>query len=276
MGEQDQAQMERLVQSIIESPKYRSVSHELIRNIGLRELAVRRNLKEAIKTTKNKLHQVAGAYLDSKPQYDLWSTTVASAIQSDDHDQLRRVCREIMAHHASTRERLAILDSFYMTTLADLQPVRSVLDVACGFNPLAIPWMPLETDTRYYACDVYDDMIAFLNTFFRLTGVNGKATTCDLVASPPREAVDVALVLKVLPPLERLSKNSGLQVLRAINASYMLVSFPAQSLGGRDKRMVENYEEWFLSLAEMEGWQIERFVFPTELVFRVEKGESGP
>src|SRR6185369_15725969 len=147
-------------------------------------------LKEAIKATKNKLHQVAGAYLDARLPYDEWLALLTAAaaderrttnderptanddealsnsVLSTQSSALAQACRDIMRHHASTRERLPILESFYTTTLASLGPVRSVLDLACGLNPLALPWMPIAPDASYYACDIYADMIAFLNGFF--------------------------------------------------------------------------------------------------------------
>jgi 16S rRNA (guanine(1405)-N(7))-methyltransferase len=177
-----------------------------------------------------------------------------------------------MQHHASTRERAAILGAFYAETLAGLPPIRSVLDVACGLNPLARPWMPLAPDAAYYACDIYTDMIAFLNDYLRIAGVRGQAEVCDLAGDPPGQPVDLAPVLKALPPLEQLDKRAGLNLLRALNAKYLLVSFPARSLGGRDKGMVEHYADRFLALAAAAGWPVERFEFATELAFRVRKG----
>ena len=260
------------MRSVAESPKYRAVSEDLVRRIGLRELAARRSLKEAIKATRNKLHQVAGAYLDGRPDYAAWAAQLAAA-QGDDR-RLRQASLEIMRHHASTRERAGILETFYTTTLAGLPPIGSVLDLACGLNPLARPWMPLAADTTYYACDIYADMVAFLNDYFGIAGVPGQAQVCDLVDGPPRQPVDLALVLKVLPPLEQLDKRAGLNLLRALNARYLLVSFPARSLGGRDKGMVEHYAGRFLALAAAEGWPVERFEFATELAFRVRKGDG--
>jgi 16S rRNA (guanine(1405)-N(7))-methyltransferase len=278
-----------LIASVHSSSKYAAISEATIRSIGLRELAVRRNLKEAIKATKNKLHQVAGAYLDARLPYDEWLALLGAAAADDERrttnddealsnsvlgtqsSALAQACREIMRHHASTRERLPILESFYATTLASLGPVRSVFDLACGLNPLALPWMPLAPDTRYYACDIYADMIAFLNGFFAHTGIRGQARVCDLAAGAPDEQVDLALVLKALPPLDQQAKHAGRDLLRALNARHILVSFPARSLGGRGKGMAENYEQRFRALADAEGWSIERFVFPTELAFLVRK-----
>jgi 16S rRNA (guanine(1405)-N(7))-methyltransferase len=279
-----------LVAAVRSSSKYATIGEELVRSIGLRELAARRNLKEAIKATKNKLHQIAGAYVDGRLPYDEWLVLLGSArdvrrgeeemgraADGDDsqfsilNSQFQQACQAIMRHHASTRERLPILQEFYATTLASLGPLRSVLDLACGLNPLALPWMPLAPGALYYACDIYADMMAFLNQFFALAGVRGQARVCDLVAAPPREAADLALVLKALPPLDQQAKHAGRDLLRALNARHILVSFPAHSLGGRGKGMAENYELRFRHLADAEGWSIQRFVFPTELAFLVRK-----
>jgi 16S rRNA (guanine(1405)-N(7))-methyltransferase len=278
-----------LIQAVQSSQKYAAIDEALIRSIGLRELAARRNLKEAVKATKNKLHQVAGAYLDARLPYNEWLALLETAVAGDErrttnderrttnddeslpNSKLYQACLEIMRHHASTRERLPILERFYATTLAALAPVRSVIDLACGLNPLALPWMPLAPDARYYACDIYADMIAFLNGFFALAGVHGQARICDLAAGAPDEPADLALVLKALPPLEQQAKHAGRDLLRALKARHILVSFPAHSLGGRGKGMAENYEQRFRALADAEGWAIERFMFPTELAFLVRK-----
>jgi 16S rRNA (guanine(1405)-N(7))-methyltransferase len=268
MGDPQQARLDELVSAVLESQKYHMVSVDLVRRIGLRELAARRNLKEAVKATRNKLHQVAGAYFDARPDYAAWSAQLAAGAREN---RLRQTCLAIMERHASTRERLGILDSFYTTALAGLPPIRSVLDVACGLNPLAIPWMPLAPDCAYYACDIYADMMAFLNDFFQHAGVHGQAQVCDLVDAPPGQQVDLALVLKALPPLEQIDKRAGLNLPRALNATYLLVSFPARSLGGRDKGMVEHYASRFLALAAAEAWPVERFEFASELTFLVQK-----
>jgi 16S rRNA (guanine(1405)-N(7))-methyltransferase len=176
-----------------------------------------------------------------------------------------------MRHHASTRERLPILDSFYNTVFEALPPIASVLDVACGLNPLAIPWMPLAPGATYTACDLYADMIDFLNGFFRLAGIDGRAQVCDLISGPPRQRADLALVLKTLPTLDQIARDAGRDLLRALDTPYMLVSFPARSLGGRDKRMAEHYAERFEALVGAEGWQAERCEFAAELAFLVRK-----
>src|SRR5437667_12248530 len=113
-------ELNSLVNAVLASPKYRSVYKELIRHIGAQELPKRHNLKEAVKETKNKLHQIAGAYLDSRGNYTVWLNELKMAAQSGKRDYLLDVCAKIMSYHASTRERLPILDQFYTEIFAYL------------------------------------------------------------------------------------------------------------------------------------------------------------
>ena len=257
--------LEQLVQAVRESAKYRHVSEELIRRLGVRELARRRNLKEAIKETKNTLHQVAGAYLDNTPRYadGLARLTADPA----GHDALTRM----MAQHASTRERLPHLSDFYSTLFADLPPLRSILDLACGLNPLALPWMGLPPDVRYDAYDLYGDMMAFLNEFFRLSHPNAAAHAADVITHPPTQQADLALILKFLPVLEQTERGLTLDWLRCLPAPILIVTFPTRSLGGRGRGMAENYEARFSALIQQTDWRVERFLFPNELAFRIHK-----
>ena len=129
--------------------------------------------------------------------------------------------------------------SFTAQYLSELPQVNSVLDVACGLNPLAIPWMPLQPGAQYHACDIYTDMIRFIQAFTDLLPVKGVAKVCDVSAALPSQKVDLALVLKTIPCLEQIDKNAGQRLLDGLQAKYLLVSFPAKSLGGRNKGMLE-------------------------------------
>src|SRR5579871_1078624 len=176
-----------------------------------------------------------------------------------------------MAEHASTRERLPFLADFYRITLAEIAPVTSVLDLACGLNPLAIPWMPLTPQAHYTAYDIYGDSMAFLDGQIRRFGLQGGAEARDVAADPPAQEADLALVLKFWPILEQMRKGAGIELLRALRARYLLVSFPTRSLGGRGKGMAENYEARFRESLQEERWRLQRFEFPAELCFLVEK-----
>jgi 16S rRNA (guanine(1405)-N(7))-methyltransferase len=261
--------LSKLVDAVLQSPKYRRVSVDLIRGIGARELAKRRPLKETIKATKNMLHQVGAAYQGSRIDYEAGLAALREAARSGDEGEWRAACARVMRQHASTRERLAILDRFHATVLADVAPIRSVLDIACGLHPLSIAWMPLTPDAEYRAYDIYGDMVDFLNEFLALHRRPGRATAVDVTQLRSTPKVDVAFVLKSLPCLEQIESGATLRLLEAIRADHLLISFPVHSLGGKSKGMVYHYEGRFRELTAGKSWQVERFEFPSELVFRV-------
>lgn len=267
----DDDTLNELVDTILSSSRYKEVAPSLVHAIAKQELAKRRNLKEAVKATKNKLHQVSGAYLDSRENYAAWLRELREAISSGDPEYLRVRCREIMRHHASTRERLPILDQFYAEIFVHLPPVQSLLDIACGLHPLAIPWMPLAKDARYLACDIQREMMIFLQGWFDLSNRQGSAQLCDVLSTLPTHKVDVALLLKTIPCLEQVDKTVGIRLLQAIQADYLVISYPAQSLGGKNKGMVDYYKNHFRELVAHEAWKITMLTFPSELVFVVEK-----
>ncbi len=262
-------QIEQLIDSILASSKYKSIDSDFVKYIGIQELTRRHNLKEAIKATKNKLHQVGAAYQDSPPHYSFWLNELKQASLAGNRELFLDRSRGIMGHHSSTRERLPILEQFYCTILADLAPINSVIDIACGLHPLSVPWMPLSEHAQYYAYDIYRDMIDFLNEYMTLLPVQGYGKVCNVLHYCPAQKVDVAFILKAIPCLEQVDKSAGLRLLESINADHLVVSFPARSLGGKKKGMVSNYEASFYELVANKTWSIQRFAFPSELVFLV-------
>jgi len=264
-------QLEQLVKTVLKSSKYRNVCEDLIKNIGVRELSKRQNVKTAIKATKNKLHQIGGAYFLKKPVYGAWLEKLRIAKGSGDKDLFRKACAETMSCHYSTRERLDILDLFYTRIFSLLPPVHSIMDVACGFHPLSIPWMPISEGVKYYAYDVYTDMITFLNEFMIINKTQGLAEVRDVIQHTPRTRTDLAFILNTIPCLEQIEKSAGLKVLESLNANFLVVSFPVKTLGGREKDMRKHYEARFNELTKEKDWDIQRLEFKSELVFIITK-----
>jgi len=280
-----EGELDALVSKVLASAKYRAILPDLVRSIARRELLAAKSAKEADRAVRKKLHQVAASCLEGQMRYDDWLAEILAARGGEEAgaveltsgtspgaaggDALRQVCRAVMAHHASTRERLPILDGFYTRALQGIDPPRSVLDLACGLNPLAIPWMPLAPGARYVACDVYRDLTDFLAGAMPLLGVSGKAEWRDVVYDPPDEEFDLALLLKALPGLEHIDSEAGRRLMERLSARHLLVSYPVASLGGRDKGMVAHYDAHMRALLAGRGWQVERVLFRTELVYRI-------
>jgi 16S rRNA (guanine(1405)-N(7))-methyltransferase len=264
-------QLEELISLVKASDKYASISPDLIREIGAKELIKRRNLKEAVKETRNKLHQVGSAFQEKLIPYAAWLDEVANLPADFKDEQVKETLKRQMSMHASTAERLSILPHFFSDALGSIAPLHSILDLACGFNPLCLPWIPAAADVEYTACDIYADMTDYLNQYYEHFKINGSAFVCDLTQSVPQTSVQVALLLKTIPTLDQLDKHAAKRLLTSLNAKYILASFPSHSLGGKSKGMLQNYETRFSQLVEGESWKITKMEFTGELAFLIEK-----
>ncbi|HOE35356.1 MAG: hypothetical protein GX415_00100 [Chloroflexi bacterium] len=258
--------LETLVRAICRNSKYAQIIPSLVERVASEELEKRGDIRTALKTARTRLHQVTGAFLAPEINYTKWED-ILNTIPADDEPAWQDYCTRLMRLHNSTAERLPYIGHFFKTCLAEISPVHSVLDLACGLNPLAQPWMPLSPDFVYYACDVVLPMLDFLNRFFNQRNITGNALPCDLSACVPRQQVQVAFLLKTLPCLDQLDKTLGARLLAEINAEHILISYPARSLGGREKGMRQTYAHQFAQLTQNTSFKVRGFEFPNELVF---------
>ncbi|MHC5079854.1 MAG: class I SAM-dependent methyltransferase, partial [Planctomycetota bacterium] len=192
MSPEEDSPLDRLVLAVLKSRKYRTVCPDFIRRLGVQELEKRKTWNQAVKAVKTKLHQVGGAFLDEPVDFRTLRETLKSTSREKGTGALRSVFTELMGSHASTRERLAILEPFYSTLFAGISPPRHILDIACGLHPLGIPWMSLPPPTLYTAYDIYGDLVDFLETAFDLLPVQGEAQVCDVIHLRPPPTADTA------------------------------------------------------------------------------------
>lgn len=263
--------LEQLVRQVQNFSKYSQISPDLIRSLLVKELAKRPGAKEAVKATRNKLHQVGTAYQDKPLPYANWMAHLTTLPDDLTSPAVHDFLLSVLPAHSSTRERLGILPVFFKECLANLGEVDSIVDIACGLNPFCIPWMPLKPGFTYFACDIFSDMVDFLNAFFEHFHIRGQAAKIDVTRAVPDTTAELALVLKTIPCLEQIDKDAGRRLLFELRSPNLLVSFPARSLGGRSKGMLQNYELHFRELVSGQPWRITRFEFPGELAFLVQK-----
>lgn len=271
-AEGNEALVQQVAAQVQQSRKYRTVLPDLIAQLARAELAKGRSVKEAVKATKNQLHQSAAAYQARAMPYDAWLADLTRLHDQGDESAWRQGLRQIMAHHASTQERLPILEQFYAQVFAHLPPVRTVLDIACGLNPLALPWMPLAPDAHYLAWDIFADQIDFLNRFFALAHLPAHAQQVDALSPHtwpplPQEPLDLAILLKTIPCLEQMDPAAGQRLLDRLPARHLLISFPVTSLGGRQKGMRQHYEARFTRLLADRSWVYKKLPVDQELVY---------
>jgi 16S rRNA (guanine(1405)-N(7))-methyltransferase len=264
------SELEQIVAAVRSSKKYRTLCAGTVRRLAAVELQQAGNTKQAIKATKRRLHQVYGAFERGIDYEDLYGR-MENAYRGGSLARIREVCQEAMALHSSTRERLPLLDHFYPALWQVTGLPRSILDPGCGLNPLALPWMAVPNLARYIALDIDAARVDFLDRFLVLAGLPPLARCQDVLVDPPADQVDVALLLKMSPSLERQQAGATLALVDQLNAPWVVVSYAVRSLTGRGKGMVGHYGQQFRQWAGQRGWSVQELAFDTELVFVVDR-----
>jgi 16S rRNA (guanine(1405)-N(7))-methyltransferase len=269
--------LDSIVAAVASAKKYRALCDATIGRVAERERAAQpgADLKTVVKATKRRLHQVYGAF-EQQVDYEAAWLGLHAAYTGGADAEIRVGCRHVMRLHHSTRERLPILDRFYADLWAVTGKPRSILDLGCGLNPLSLPWMGLEAGCRYIPLDIDRERIHFLNRYLILAGLSPLARCQDVLVRPPDDPVDVALLLKMSPTLERQEPGATARLLEALPAAWAAVSFAVKSLGGREKGMPATYQQGFLALAETRRWAVTRLGFGSELVFVVQCNQPRP
>jgi 16S rRNA (guanine(1405)-N(7))-methyltransferase len=259
-----------IVERVRRSSRYRDVDRVLLDRLAAEELPRARNVEDAVKRVKRRLHQAVGAYRGAADAERVLAP-IRAAWTGDLADlAFRAACATALARHASTAERLPHLDRFF-GPIWELTggPPRTLLDLGCGLGPLSLPWMGLAPDAMYRACDADRRSLAVVEGFLSLVSQPAAVDARDVVASgPPPERVDVALLLKLVPLLDRQDPLAASRCLGSLDAAHAVVSFPARSLGGRQRGMETTYRRRLDDLvAELGIREVREASVPSELVF---------
>jgi 16S rRNA (guanine(1405)-N(7))-methyltransferase len=262
--------LEALVAEVTKGPKYALIDPLLVRKIAAEEATRQPKIALAVKSTRTRLHQLVGAYYDKPSTYTQMHVLLKN-LPDFSPEALKTFALQAMPLHASTAERLPFIADFYRVSLQKLGPIRSVLDLGCGLNPLSIPFLPLAEGFTYEATDVLLPLLDFLNAYFGKISVQGKASVLDLSSQIPQQEVDLVIMLKLIPLLDQIDKGITPKLLQGLKAKALLISFPLKSLGGRGKGMQATYQKRFEALTTGLDAKIDEYLFPNELVYLIRK-----
>ena len=265
----EESDLEKVVAAVKESRKYGDTSEETIRQLAVEAVKQHKRPKAAIKAVRKRLHSIMAPYLGD-PDYVATSAALATAFATGEEDAVKEIWRGALESQLSTRERLPIMEEFYAQIFQVTGVPLRLLDIACGLNPMAFPWMGLPDTVEYFAYDIHEPRIDFLNHYFRLQGLAPLARVQDIALTKPAETADVALFLKEMPRFERNYPGSGRDLLLDLPVNYLVVSFPTVSThGGRS--LINRYRQFFAELVTGQEWPVEELMFDGEMVFIAEK-----
>ena len=223
---------------LLQSKKYRGVCPDTVRRIWDDCRQRYKKPRDADRAAREALHGITGAFLTpQEAQHLAWDMQAWFVSKTD------AGLERMLSRHASTRERLPLtrMDALYAKLFETTGRPRSVLDLACGINPVYLGARGIRTT----GVDISGEAVAVVNAFGSNYGLPVDAVCADLLCGGlPRDRHDVALLFKALPLLERQQAGAAARVMGGVNAGYLVVSFPTRSLGGKNVGMAAHYTQW--------------------------------
>ena len=206
--------------------------------------------KDMEKAVREKLHGITSAF------NELGGDVQRAVAELDTNDVA--ALTEILKRHASTRERLPLsaMDALYAKIFETTGRPASILDLACGLNPVYL--------LHRFDCDVVGVDISKSCVSLIPNGVWGDLLCENAI---PQERFHIALLFKILPLLERQKAGSATEIMNAVNAEYLVVTFPTRTLGGRNVGMEDNYTAWMEAHMPENRTVAARFTTENELYY---------
>ncbi len=243
-GAHPSAAEQELLRALRATRKYGRVHPGVLGRVARRSLATR-GRRDALKAAKRSLHELAGAFLDADSSRR--AERLVRSMADAGAEERRTVCRAVLGLHASSAERMPVMEELYeriWQAAADARgvprsaPVR-LLDLACGLGPFALPWMGLAPGSSYRGVDADGRVVDLARTALPYLEAPELREPPEVEVGDVLEpaaapgGIDVVVMLKTLPTLERLAPGAGVDLVRRLTAPVVVITTATGSLGGR-------------------------------------------
>lgn len=249
------------------SRKYRQlgIPKATLRDLVEKNLRLADNPRQLDKVLRHKLHNLVAPYLGDPDYTD--KVNALSGLPRELHSPaMMEWCKSILNTHASTRERLPIQQAFYKEIFNLTGTPGVILDLACGMNPFALPWMGLPTDAQYYAFDLHQPRTHLITAFLAHIGQPGTAHHQDILVDPPQIDADVIFFFKEAHRFERRERGASRRFFNQLSTRWLLVSLPTHSLSGQ-RSMLESDRHLIYEACVDRDWKVSELLFDSEIVF---------
>lgn len=256
-----------LISRLGASRKYRGleIPPATLRDLVEKTMRTHSDLRMVEKIVRRKLHNLVAPYLGD-PQYAETQQTLLNLPRDLHSPALMKWCLDLLNSHVSTRERIPIQQTFYHQIFKLTGTPSVVLDLACGLNPFALPWMGLPSDARYYAYDLHQPRIQLVNAFLQHVNQAGSAHHQDILVEPPGIKADVVFFFKEAHRFDQREHGVNRAFFNRLNTRWLLVSLPTISLSGQ-RSMIEGNRRLLAEACAGRDWQVSELLFDSELVF---------
>ena len=251
--------MESIISEIKHKPELKDLPDSLIEKtlkecLSKNKIHISSSAKERkiiIKEVRSQLRRYAGQYVSKSNLKKRISLISQNKIP------------ELLKEHTSTRER-AVDYNEIKNIISKVNP-KSILDLGCGLNPLAIA----NRNILYHAYDIKEEDLNIVREYFKRENIKGDVHNIDLREAISFPKVDLCIIFKVLDILGDNRNKTAKRLLTDIEANTLLISFATRTLSG--KPMNSPYRILFEKILNDLKYHYEVKRMKQELIYIIEK-----
>lgn len=212
-----------------------------------------KNQKPIIKEVRAKLREYVGRFQKTS------STTKRKKLLAN------KSIQDLLKTHSSTKERLNEYNTLF--NLIKKQNPKSILDLACGINPIALAQEFPEI--TYTAIDINSVDLQTVQSYFKSHKVHGTTKQADIRTLKTFPETDLTLLLKILDIIETRGHKIAERIITSIKSETIIVSFATRTLSGKPMRVPRR--NWFENILQQNNLTFKTKQISNEIFYVIEK-----
>ena len=200
-----------------------------------------------------------------RPMYGLFLNKDTSKIK----EMLKKGAKgikDILFMHVSSGERMKFYEEFYKRIFEVTGKPESIIDIACGLNPMSFEMMDLPKTTKYIALELNQNDADNINQFFSIWKMNGEAFKHDITKEPIRYKADIAFAFKIFDIIDNKIVE---RIINEIDVKWIAASFSTKTVSRSNMRFKRR--AGFQKMLRRIGLKYQTIEFENEIVYLIRK-----
>lgn len=158
--------------------------------------------------------------------------------------------------HKSSKDRIKIYPILYQEIFKITGKPKSILDLACGLNPLSYKYLGCKPE--YIASELSIKDCENIQAYFDKNKIDGKTIPLDLTQDNEYPNVDVTFLFAAFDTVEENGHKLAEKIIKSLKSKYVVVSFSTKTISNRKmnypqrgwiERMLKRIEKSYVKLS---------------------------
>lgn len=268
--------IQEILRQIKENKKYKNLADSIVKKEiqkYLKSNKIKKITKQDIKNIRSKLHKFYSSFQTKKKNKKYqYLSQLNPGLDNEEN------ANNLLSMTISTKERINDYKEIYKQIFKITGPPETIIDLGSGLNPLSYSYMNLKKLT-YYAYDINEEDINFLNEFFqimKIQGLDGKARIMDIRDSKEifdLPSSDVVLLFKIIDLINQSEKNykTSEKLIKQLlpKTKFIIASFATKTI--TRKKMNYPNRKWFELMLKRNHLKFKTISISNEIFYVISK-----